>query len=196
MMPAIAIPPIPILLAYSLNIISGDISLTAIVMFGFHVLRTWSPNTRANPGTMTNHTTREPAHMMAAYFRPTIYPNPSTAAPVFILKTNLNFSATISPALHMRLVKFSFHHPKVPTIKSYRPPMSPAIRSGFAWSPPFSPDTRTCVLAVASGKGYSPCLSFTKYLRNGMRKRIPNTPPSRELMNICMKFTVISGYFS
>ena len=29
------------------------------------------------------------------------------------------------------------------TIKSYIPPTIAAIRSGFAWLPPFSPDTRT-----------------------------------------------------
>ena len=32
--------------------------------------------------------------------------------------------------------------------------------------------------------------------RKGMRKRIPKIPPNNELMNICMKSTVISGYLS
>ena len=49
------------------------------------------------------------------------------------------------------------------------------------------------IVAVASGKGYWPCMSLTKYLRNGMRKRIPSTPPSNELMNTCVNVTVISS---
>ena len=70
--PAMAIPPIPILLAYSLNITSGDISLMVCVKAGFHAFSTWSPNNRAIPGTITSHTTNEPAQMIAAYFKPTI----------------------------------------------------------------------------------------------------------------------------
>ena len=139
-----------------------------------------------------HHTASEPAQMMEAYFNPTIYPRPSTAAPVLTLNTNFAFSATISPKPQTRVVKFSFHQPKVATIKSYRPPMIPAINKGFAWLPPFSPETSTCVVAVASGKGYLPCMSLTKYLRNGIRKRIPSTPPSSELMNTCANVTVIS----
>ena len=76
------------------------------------------------------------------------------------------------------------------------PPTTPATRSGRAWLPPFSPETSTCVDAVASGKGYLPCMSFTKYFRKGMRNRMPSTPPSTEAMNTSMKFTVISGYLS
>ena len=49
--------------------------------------------------------------------------------------------------------------------------------------------------AVASGKGYLPCMSETKYLRNGMRKRMPRKPPISEAMKIWKKFTLmpISG---
>ena len=72
MTPAMAIPPIPILLAYSLKISSGDISLTVCVKAGFQAFSTWSPNNIDIPGTITSHTTNEPAQMMAAYFRPTI----------------------------------------------------------------------------------------------------------------------------
>ena len=61
--------------------------------------------------------------------------------------------------------------------------------SVLALEPPLSPLTSTWVVAVASGKGYFPCISFTKYLRNGMRKRIPSTPPRSELRAICQKFT-------
>ena len=75
-------------------------------------------------------------------------------------------------------------------------PIIPAINSGLAWLPLFSPDTSTCVVAVASGKGYLPCISLTKYLRKGIRNRIPSTPPSSELINTCIKLTVISGYLT
>ena len=195
-MPAMAMPPMPILLAYSAKMVSGDIEPTVCVIAGFQAFNTWSPHSIAMPGTMIIHTASEPAQIMAAYFNPTIYPSPKTAAPVLILSTSFALSAIVSPQPHTRVVKFSFHHPKVATIKSYRPPMSPAKSNGFAWLPPFSPEISTCVLAVASGKGYSPCFSLTKYLRKGMRNRIPRIPPSKELMNIWKKSTVISGYLS
>ena len=67
---------------------------------------------------------------------------------------------------------------------------------GLACAPPFSPLTSTCVPAVASGKGYLPCISFTKYLRKGMRNRMPKMPPKRLAKKTSMKFTVISGYFA
>ena len=38
--PAMAIPPIPMLLAYSLNIISGLIAPTVMVISGFHIFKT------------------------------------------------------------------------------------------------------------------------------------------------------------
>ena len=38
-------------------------------------------------------------------------------------------------------------------MKSYKPPINPANIKGFAWLPPFSPETSTCVVAVASGEG-------------------------------------------
>ena len=44
-------------------------------------------------GTITNQTRHEPAVMIMAYFRPMIYPRPSTAAEVFSPKTTLNLSA-------------------------------------------------------------------------------------------------------
>ena len=163
---------------------------------GFHAFSTLSPQIADIPGMIIHHTASEPAQMMEAYFNPTIYPKPSTAAPVFTLNTNFAFSASISPALQTRVVKFSFHHPNVATMKSYNPPIIPAINNGLAWLPPFSPEINTCVVAVASGKGYFPCMSLTKYLRKGIRNRIPNTPPNKELMNTCMKVTVISGYLA
>ena len=82
---------------------------------------------------MISHTLREPKQIMAAYLSPIIYPSPKTAAPVLILNTSLAFSATNSPHPHTREVKFSFHHPKVATMKSYNPPINPAKSSGFAW---------------------------------------------------------------
>ena len=72
MTPAMAMPPMPMLLAYSLKIISGDMSFTAVVMAGFHVFRTSSPHIIEKPGTMMNHTATEPAQIMAAYFKPTM----------------------------------------------------------------------------------------------------------------------------
>ena len=39
--------------------------------------------------------------------------------------------------------------------------------------PFFCPEIRICVVAVASGKGYFPCISETKYLRNGIKNNIP-----------------------
>ena len=47
------------------------------------------------------------------------------------------------------------------------------------------------VVAVASGKGNLPCCSFTKYLRKGMRNRMPKMPPSKEAMNTCQKLISI-----
>ena len=81
-------------------------------------------------------------------------------------------------------------------MKSYKPPINPAKIKGFAWLPPFSPETSTCVVAVASGKGYLPCISDTKYLRNGINSKIPMIPPNKELMKTSKKLTVISGYLS
>ena len=72
MMPAMAMPPMPMLLAYSAKIVSGDIELTVWVIAGFQAFSTWSPHSRAMPGTMIIHTASEPAQMIAAYFSPTM----------------------------------------------------------------------------------------------------------------------------
>ena len=96
------------------------------------MLRTTSPQNSEMAGMIINHTVIEPTQMIAAYFKPTIYPNPNTAAPVFILKTSFAFSAIVSPKPIQRLVKFSFHQPKVATMKSYKPPIIPANRRGLA----------------------------------------------------------------
>ena len=148
------------------------------------------------PGTMIHHTASEPRQMINAYFSPIIYPRPNTAAPVFTFSTSLARSARSAPHPIMRVVTFSFHQPKVATKKSYKPPTIPAMSSGLACEPPFSPLTSTCVVAVASGKGYLPCMSLTKYLRNGIMNRIPRIPPSSELRKILMNEAVISGYFA
>ncbi len=78
--------------------------------------------------------------------------------------------------------------------------MSEAITSVLACEPPAAlalwPLASTWVVAVASGKGYLPCMSFTKYLRKGMKNSMPSTPPRSELRNIWKKLTVISGYFA
>ena len=70
--PAIAMPPIPIDLPYALNICSGDMSPTAVVIDGSHWFRTSPENSKAIPGTMIHHTANEPRHIMKAYLRPTI----------------------------------------------------------------------------------------------------------------------------
>ena len=87
------------------------------------------------------------------------------------------------------VVNVSPQAPKVAMTKSYNPPTNPLSTNVLALFPPPSPLTSTWVVAVASGNGYFPCISFTKYFLNGIRKRIPSTPPSREERNICMKLT-------
>ena len=142
---------------------------------------------------MTNHTDTKPAHIIELYLSPTMYPSPSTAAPVFILNTVLALSAISAPRGITLVDNTSLHHPKVDRTKSYSPPTIPAKMSGRAWLPPFSPEMSTCVVAVASGKGYFPCICDTKYLRKGIRSSMPSMPPSRELKNTSRKFTVSSG---
>lgn len=61
--------------------------------------------------------------------------------------------------------------------------MRPATASSLAWLPPFSPEISTSVVAVASGKGYFPCISLTKYLRNGISSTIPSSPPKSDERN-------------
>ena len=74
--------------------------------------------------------------------------------------------------------------------------MSPLTRRVLAPFPPLSPLTSTCVVAVASGNGYFPCCSFTKYFLNGMRKSMPRIPPRSDEKNTFVKLTVSSGYLS
>ena len=71
-----------------------------------------------------------------------------------------------------------------------------AMMSGLAWSPPFWLLMSTWVVAVASGNGNLPCMSLTKYLRNGMKNKMPSRPPSSELKNTSRKLTVMSGYLA
>ena len=66
----------------------------------------------------------------------------------------------------------------------------------MACPPPFAPLTSTCVVAVASGKGYFPCISLTKYLRKGMRNSMPMMPPNSDAMNILRNDALISGYLA
>ena len=174
MMPAVAMPPMPIWRAYPLNSWSGVRS---------------RPSVKFVSGMMTSHTSRLPQQMIKLYFRPMIYPRPSTAAPVLSFSITLALSARAWPKPTTVVVMVSPQAPKVAMIKSYRPPTRPAVSRVLAPAPPPSPLTSTCVVAVASGKGYLPCISLTKYFRNGMRNRMPSTPPSRDDRNICQKFT-------
>ena len=72
MMPAIAIPPIPIDLPYDVKICSGDMSPTAVAIEGSHWFSTVSGNSRARPGTMSHHTETEPRQIINAYLNPMI----------------------------------------------------------------------------------------------------------------------------
>ena len=134
--------------------------------------------------------------MMNAYLRPTMYPRPRTAAPVFTFNRILALSASAAPHFVQVVERVSPHRPNVEMMKSYNPPMSPLMSNVFAPLPPLSPLTRTCVVAVASGNGYFPCCSFTKYFLNGIRNRIPRIPPKSDEKNTLVKFTVSSGYLS
>ena len=98
-------PPIPIGRPYVVNISSGESAAEA-------------GSTDPIRGTMRNHTRHEPAVMITAYFKPIIYPRPSTAAPVLSENTTLNLSAHIAPNSHIRVDTTSVHAPKVLTIKS------------------------------------------------------------------------------
>ena len=72
MMPATAMPPMPMCLAYSLNIWSADISETVCAMPVPMRSITCPPQMRFIRGMITNHTRKEPQQIMKAYFRPTI----------------------------------------------------------------------------------------------------------------------------
>ncbi len=100
------------------------------------------------------------------------------------MKTILALSASARPTPKMRVVKTSLKAPTECTMKSKRPPMTMLLTRILAWAPPFSPATRTWVVAVASGNGKWPCISLTKYLRNGIRNRTPSVPPRKETMKI------------
>ena len=155
-----------------------------------------SGKAKAIPGTTIHHISALPAHIIVAYFKPTIYPIPNTAAPVLILNTNFAFSASVSPHAKALVVNVSAQVPNVAMTKSYNPPIIPAKSNGFTCPPSPSPEMSTCVLAVASGKGYLPCISLTKNLRKGIINNIPSTPPSKDAMNTFIKSTVMSGYFA
>ena len=58
----------------------------------------------------------EPANMTNAYFRPTIYPSPSNAAPVLHVSTSFVFSITVWPQEDAVDVIVSAHQPNVATI--------------------------------------------------------------------------------
>ena len=148
---------------------------------------TLPPQMRFIIGMMTSHTRKEPQQITKAYLSPMMYPRPSTAAPVLSLRTTFALSATTCPQCITVVEMVSPQTPKVATMKSYRPPMMPLISSVLAPLPPASPLTSTWVVAVASGNGYLPCISLTKYFLNGIRNRMPSTPPSREENTICQK---------
>ncbi len=72
----------------------------------------------------------------------------------------------------------------------------PAKSKGFACPDSLWPDMSTCVEAVASGKGYLPCISLTKYLRKGIMNNSPKKPPNALDRKTFMKSTEISGYLA
>ena len=137
--PAVAMPPMPICLAYSLKIISGDISPTVCAMPVPIRSMTWFPKSRFIPGMITSQTRNEPQQMMNAYFKPTMYPRPSTAAPVFNFKTTFALSATTWPKCVNVVLMVSAQAPNVEMTKSYNPPMRPAVIRVLVLFPPSSP---------------------------------------------------------
>ena len=63
-MPDMAMAPMPMLLPYALNICSGVMSPTAVVMDGSHVFSTVSLKSHAMPGTSSHHTAMEPMQII------------------------------------------------------------------------------------------------------------------------------------
>ena len=116
--PAVAMPPMPMCLAYSLNIWSADISPMVWVMPEFIRSTTCPPQMRFMRGIITSHTRKLPQQMMNAYLRPTIYPSPSTAAPVFTLSSTFALSAIAAPQGSTLVVRVSPQSPNVDTMKS------------------------------------------------------------------------------
>ena len=115
MMPAMAMPPMPMLLTYWKSC-SG---VAAAAVSGRSAeLMSRSGNSRPVSGMMIHQTATEPQQMIRAYFSPTIYPIPRTAAPVLILNTSLVLSASACPHSTQRDVTASFHQPKVAMTKS------------------------------------------------------------------------------
>ena len=110
--PAMAMPPMPMLLAYWKR--AWGLASAASVPPASCI----SGKRKAIAGTTIHHISTEPAHMMEAYFSPTIYPMPSRAAEVLMLKNSFAFSATKTPTAEKAEVKFSAHAPKVATRKS------------------------------------------------------------------------------
>ena len=80
-----------------MKICSGDICPTVCVTEASQLFSTTSPNTTDISGTISHHTANEPRQMMNEYFRPMMYPKPTTAALVFTLNTSFSLSATTSP---------------------------------------------------------------------------------------------------
>ena len=171
-----------------MNICSGAISFIIVVTPVFIKSITWPPHMRFISGIITSHTSKLPQQIMKAYFKPIIYPRPRTAALVLIFRTTFALSAIVWPIPKTVVLMVSAQVPNVLTTKSYKPPTRP-LTSRVPTPLPPSPLTRICVVAVASGNGYFPCISLTKYFLNGIRNRMPRMPPSREDRNICMKLT-------
>ena len=69
-------------------------------------------------GTRTHHATNEPAQMMAAYRSPTMYPSPSTAAPMFSRNSQRIDSASRRPQPNTVVETTSFQAPMPETRKS------------------------------------------------------------------------------
>ena len=86
--PAIAIPPIPMLFAYWK--ISCGLALKAVEFSEMTV----SGQRNAMIGTPIHHISAEPAHIINAYLSPTMYPIPRRAADVLHEKNNFAFIAT------------------------------------------------------------------------------------------------------
>ena len=72
MIPAVAMPPMPMCLAYVVKISSGDIEPTVAVIPVCIKSKTSGPHIRFIKGMMTSHTKNEPQHITKEYLRPII----------------------------------------------------------------------------------------------------------------------------
>ena len=122
MSPAMAMPPMPRGRPISRKMPSGVANASWLMpmpssMAGSSAASN-SERIGVTNGITTNHTRAEPPAMIRAYFRPMIYPRPSTAAEVLRPKVSFAFAASHLPQPHICVESDDDHAPKVDTTKS------------------------------------------------------------------------------